>query len=83
MSTGKQLPTDEDTTARRNVRNCLTTSRNVRQDLNCRCLSAKRLLKSVFIKVQINQITQRCYLWNYIYLDIHAVPCLVKQHKMI
>jgi hypothetical protein len=30
MSTGKQLPTD-DTTARRNVRHCASTSRNVRQ----------------------------------------------------
>lgn len=48
---------------------------------NCRWSSAKRLPKSIFIKVQINQITQRCYLWNYIYLDIHVFRCLVKQHK--
>jgi hypothetical protein len=46
-STGKQLPTDEDNTARQNFRNCLSTSRNVRQDLNCRCSSAKRLRHSV------------------------------------
>jgi hypothetical protein len=55
MSTGKQLPTDEDTTARPNDLNRPSTSRNVPSDLNRRCSSAKRLLKSIFIKVQINK----------------------------
>jgi hypothetical protein len=55
MSTAKLLPTDENTTARLDVLNRLSTSRNVPYDLNRRCSSAKRLLKSIFIKVQINQ----------------------------